>query len=127
MTQKVGIFDHVQLGVLNVRVCVAEPAFVEKQRCQPEMDPKLFVGPAERGRDPESCLVVVDGLLCLVLVGVYLTEEAMALADLKLIAFVWEGTERSGNSLKASAAPSWSSSYNNDASRRQESAWLDLL
>ena len=82
--------------MLNVSMCVAEPASVEKQLCQLEMVPELFVGPVERGCDPESCLVVVDRLLRLMFVGIYFTEEAMAFTDPELIAFASGEIERPG-------------------------------
>ena len=54
-------------------------------------------GQLEEGAIPRA---VSDGLLCLVLVEIYEAEETMALADPKLIAFVWEETGRSGNSFR---------------------------
>ena len=48
--------------MFDVSVRGIQPVFIEKQPRQGEMDPKQFMVPVERGRDPEGCLEVVDRL-----------------------------------------------------------------
>ena len=67
---------------------IAEPALVGKQKYQGMMDPKQLSVPVERVRDPEGCPEVVYGPFCSAPGAICTTEEAVALADPKLLAFV---------------------------------------
>ena len=61
-TQVVCVIDHVQLGVFEMSLCVAEPAFIAKQLRQFTMNPKQVVVPIKRGSNSEGYLKMVNGL-----------------------------------------------------------------
>ena len=52
------------------------------------MNPEYFMLPIERGRDSETCLVMVNGFLFLSLATIYITKKMMSLAEKKFFAFL---------------------------------------
>jgi len=70
-----------RFGVFNMSMRVIELALVEKQLCQVIINQELSEGEIGRGSYPEGCLEVVDGLLRLILGGVYQTKETVAHTD----------------------------------------------
>jgi len=94
-SQIVRVVGGVRLGAFDACVCFVKPAFLEKQVRQFVIIPGQLIMPVERGRDPEGCLEVVDGLLCLSLGIAYLTKDAMTFADHELFAFAQKKIDRS--------------------------------
>jgi len=52
------------------------------------MNPKRLLVPFERGRDPESYLIMGNGFLLLVLELIYAAKDSMRLADPIFFAFI---------------------------------------
>ena len=89
-TKIVGGIDRVRFGAFDVSMRVVEPLFAEKQLRQRMINPKQEMAPAERGRDPEGRLVVVDRLLRLAPRTSYVPKDMVTFTDQKLIPFVRE-------------------------------------
>ena len=83
-----------RFGVFNMSMRVIELALVEKQLCQVIINQELSEGEIGRGSYPEGCLEVVDGLLRLILGGVYQTKETVAHTDQRSINSFSEEVDR---------------------------------
>lgn len=99
MGQKIWIVDCVGLDTFNVSACVVEAVLPGKQLCQGVVNPKQFIVPVERGCISEGYFEMVNGLLRLPLGAIYIAKNTVTLADLKLFAFLWDETNRTGCGL----------------------------
>lgn len=66
-----------RLGVFEVSLRIDELALPRKNLRQPVVNPKQWISPAERGRDPECYLEVVNLFLRLALIIPYFSGNTM--------------------------------------------------